>query len=108
MNRRNFVSCSAANMLMLGLAPSVWAMGEKQDGKDYDAAKISPTVVDKIGNHSIQELRDFHQKELDEQYIALWDKYGIDWKYGGFTPDYDKNGNPVADKKEMYYIRRGI
>ena len=101
MNRRNFVSCSAANMLMLGLAPSVWAMGEKQDGKDYDAAKISPTVVDKIGNHSIQELRDFHQKELDEQYIALWDKNGIDWKYGGVIPYWGGKGNFVGGKKEM-------
>lgn len=92
-----------AHALVLSAAPTVWAMGENRDGKDYSTAVLSPTIVDKIGSRTIRELRDFHQKELDEEYLPGWEKNGIDWEYGGFMPSWETTTN-----KQMYYLGRGI
>jgi len=108
MKRRFFVSHAAVQLLTLSALPKVWAMGEDKDLKDYGTARISPTVVDKIGDRTLRELRDFHQKELDEKYIAFWDKQGIDWDYGGFASFLDDKGNYTLDRKEMYWLGRGI
>ncbi|MCD6307682.1 MAG: AGE family epimerase/isomerase [Candidatus Latescibacteria bacterium] len=107
MRRRHFIT-NMMQGLALSAAPSAWAMGEDRDGNDYGAAKLSPTVVDKIGSHTIRELRDFHQRELDEEYLPVWEKHGIDWEYGGFMPYWDKDGNYTTTNKEMYYMGRGI
>ena len=108
MQRRTFLSNALTQALALGAAPAVWAMGEDRDGKDYGTAILSPTVVDKIGDHTIRQLRDFHQRELDEEYIPVWEKHGIDWEYGGFMPYWDESGNYTTTNKEMYYMGRGI
>ena len=84
MRRRNFISNMAAQICALSAVPSVWAMGEDRDGNDYGTAKVSSTVVNKIGDNTLKELRDFHQKEVDEEFLGFWDKNGIDWEYGGF------------------------
>ena len=108
MKRRAFISNLALEALALSAVTPVWAMGEDKNGKDHGTASVSPTVVDKIGKWTLHELRDFHQKELDEEYVALWDKNGIDWEYGAFIPYWDEQGNFTTDIKEMYYMGRGI
>jgi len=108
MQRRTFISAVTANALAIAMSPYALAMGQKQDGSDYGTAKISPTVVDKIGSRTIRELRDLHQQEIDTQYIPVWEYRGIDWEYGGFMPYWDKDGNYTTTNKEMYYLGRGI
>jgi len=108
MNRRHFIGQTAVQALALSATSAVWAMGEKRNGEDYGTAAVSPTVVKKIGDRSLQDLRNSHQKELDEEYIALWDKHGIDWEYGGFMPSWNKDGTYRTTNKEMYYLGRGI
>ncbi|MFC1539745.1 AGE family epimerase/isomerase [Candidatus Latescibacterota bacterium] len=108
MDRRNFISNIALGSFAFSGSSTIRAMGQDSDNKDYGVASLSPTVVDKIGNFTLQELRDYHQKELDEQYIALWDKYGIDWEFGGVIPYWDENGNFTSDIKEMYYLGRAL
>lgn len=83
-------------------------MGENKDGKAFAVSSISPTVITKIGRNSLQELRNFHQIELDEEYLGFWDRYGIDREYGGFMPNVDADGNYTSTDKAMYYQGRGI
>lgn len=89
MNRRNFIQSLAA--------PPLAALGANE------------TVTRELAGKSLEELRDFHRRELFSEYIALWDKSGIDWQYGGFFPEANVEGDPrkVTDK-EMYYQGRGL
>ncbi len=108
MKRRYFISNMAAQLCALSAIPSVWAMGEDRDGNEYGTAKVSPTVVTKIGDSTLRELRDFHQKELDEEFLGFWDNQGIDWEYGGFYTYHDYDDKQDSPNKEMYYLGRGI
>lgn len=91
MNRRNFMQSLAA------ATPVTAAWG------------AADTQATGLAGKSLQELRDFHKRELFTEYIGLWDKSGIDWQYGGFFPEANVEGNPnkVTDK-EMYYQGRGL
>ena len=63
----------------------------------------------RLAGQSLAELREFHRRELFNEYIALWDKSGIDWQYGGFFPEANVAGDPTKDtSKEMYYQGRGL
>ena len=108
MDRRHFISSAALNAIAFSGASSARAIGQDKNNEDYGTAILSPTVVDKIGDHTLRELRDFHQKELDEEYIALWANNGIDWEYGGVIPYWDENGEFTSDIKEMYYLGRAL
>ena len=108
MQRRHFLSQTAMQLGGLSIAPSVLAMGQDRENKDYGTSAISPTVVDRIGKNSLKKLRNFHQKELDNEYLGFWDNNGIDWEYGGFYTYHDNDFEPDSSDKEMYYIGRGI
>ena len=108
MKRRHFMSNLTLQAFALSTASSVLAMGEDRNNQNYGTARVSPTIIDRIGAWSLKKLRDFHQTELDNEYIALWDKNGTDWEYGGVIPYWDENGNFTTDIKEMYYLGRGL
>ncbi len=108
MKRRDFMSGVALNALVLSSASTVLAMGENRENQQYGIATLSPTIVDRIGEYTIKELRDFHQKELEEEFIARWDKEGIDREYGGVYTFRDNGFDPDSPDKEMYYLGRGI
>lgn len=89
MNRRNFVQTLAAPPLAAWAAPD--------------------TPTRELAGQSLAQLRDFHKQELFSEYIALWDKSGIDWQYGGFFPEANVTGDPTkVTDKEMYYQGRGL
>jgi N-acylglucosamine 2-epimerase len=73
------------------------------------ATAVGQTATRELAGKSLEELRDFHRRELFAEYIAPWDKSGIDWQYGGFFPEANVEGDPskVTDK-EMYYQGRGL
>ncbi len=113
MNRRRFMAGVAAELSIVPISRIVWAMGEDKNGKDYGTAKISHTVVDRIGDLTLQELRDFHRKELDEDYLGYWKEHGIDWEFGGVMPYRElMKGMPYLAKhyylKQMYFQGRAI
>ena len=58
--------------------------GGNQKGENYDISTVNKTVVTEIAGHSLKELRDFHKRDLFDEYIKLWDWRGIDREYGGF------------------------
>jgi N-acylglucosamine 2-epimerase len=113
LRRRRFV---IDTLTVLGLAPvgrAAWAMGEKRDGTDYGAAGVCPTVIDRLAGKSLQELRDFHQRELDVDYLGFWKDHGIDWKDGGVMPYRElMKGMPYLARhyylKQMYFQGRGL
>ena len=108
MKRRVFISNVAAQALVLSTARSLWAVGENGKGENYELASVNKTAVTEIMGHPLKEMRDFHKRELFEEYIKLWDWRGIDQKYGGFLPYYDADGNYTTTDKEMYYQGRGL
>jgi len=129
MDRRYFMKNLTAQALALSAAGPVWAMGEKQNGENYGTHSTSEKVVTRLAGMSLDELRIFHQKELDEEYLPVWDDRRIDRKYGGFMPyneaekryvpywkgristDTTEQTNDLIfnlTNKEMYYQGRGI
>ena len=113
LKRRQFILSA---LMPLGLAPlggAAWAMGEDKEGQDYGAARLSQTIVDRIGDRTLQELRDLHQRELDKDYLGYWEKHGIDRENGGVMPYRELlKGMPYLAKhyylKQMYFQGRAL
>jgi N-acylglucosamine 2-epimerase len=75
----------------------------------YGSSTVNKTTITAIGSQPLEKLRDFHKRELSEEYIKLWDKSGIDRQYGGFFPEANEEGDPAkVTDKEMYYQGRGL
>ena len=83
MHRRNFLSAFSASACSVLSSHNVFAMGEDKDGNDYTASTKSATVVDTLAGRSLKEMREFHQREIDEEYLGFWNKHGIDWNGDG-------------------------
>ena len=113
MKRRSFISTLAFNGLALSILPRAWAMGSDGDGLKYGTAKFSHTIVNNLAGMSLKKLRDFHQNELDNDYLGYWKDHGIDWKYGGVMPYRElMKGMPYLAKhyylKQMYFQGRAL
>ena len=66
-------------------------------------------VITALGGQPLEQLRDFHKRELAAEYIALWDRSGIDRQYGGVFPEDNQEGDPRRNTdKEMYYQARAL
>lgn len=112
-NRRRFILHTVMPLGLLPLGQIAWAMGKDREGKDYGTARLSRTVVDRLGDRTLQELRDFHQRELDEDYLGYWKEHGIDWEHGGVMPYRElMKGMPYLAKhyylKQMYFQGRAL
>lgn len=108
MRRREFIAGITAPAIAAATAGRAFAVGENRKNEQYGPSAVKKASVSGVGGKSFQELRDFHRKELDQEYIKLWDKSGIDWEYGGFFPDVNADGAPKYTEKEMYYQGRGL
>jgi N-acylglucosamine 2-epimerase len=108
MRRRTFLGSFAAPVAAFpALGGAVAADGKGDD--PYGSSTVNKTTITAIGAQSLEKLRDFHKRELSEEYIKLWDKSGIDRQYGGFFPEANEEGNPAkVTDKEMYYQGRGL
>ncbi len=113
MKRRNFLSKLVINGLTFSILPQVWATPKDEDDLVYGIAAQSHTVVNRIAGMSLRELRDFHLKELNNDYLGYWKDHGIDWKYGGVMPYRElMKGMPYLAKhyylKQMYFQGRAM
>lgn len=108
MKRRSFITNLAAQAAALSTAGSLWAMGQKQNGEDYDVHSGHETRITKLAGMSLEELRDFHHKEIEDEYLPIWDDRRVDRKYGGVRPYLNDDGSYRKDYKEMYYLGRAI
>ena len=109
MRRRSFLTTIAAPGVSLWCDNKAWATGENKNNKPYGVSQVNKSAIKEIGGKSLEELRDFHRRELSEEYIKLWDKSGIDWQYGGVFPLVNMEGDPAkVTDKEMYYQGRAL
>ena len=105
MKRRNFLSNLAVGGLTAGagsgLIPhkkrnSVGSVHRKGKGVDsnptepggakpYDFFRTGPShTLKKIGSRTSEEIRQHFQKELFDDTVPYWEKYGVDRQYGGY------------------------
>jgi len=109
MKRRDFISNVIVNAAALSMATRAMAMGENQKGEVYGAHTKCNSVIKDLAGMSLEEMRDFHLKDLREGYLPYWDgTVRVDEKYGGFMPYLKKDGTHVDTIKRMYYQGRGI
>ena len=71
MKRRRFIESFSTLAALCSSGKYVWAVGERDNDDNYGTSETCPTKVNRIGKHTLAQLRDFHHKELDEKYIAL-------------------------------------
>ncbi len=89
MHRRSFLRASAGGSLVLpgsGMAAPEW----------------------KIGDYSLEKLRQRYQYDLFEDYLPFVDKYVIDHELGGFMCTTDRDGTNLDKNKRTWYEGRGI
>jgi len=108
MERRSFIRTMASSTLALSAAGPAWAVGQKQDGEDFDVHPGSETRVTRIADQSLDELKAFHINEIENEYLPIWDERRVDHKYGGVRPYLNKDGSYRMEHKEMYYLGRAI
>jgi N-acylglucosamine 2-epimerase len=109
MRRRGFIAGMSVPAIALAAAGNARAVSENGKNERIAASAVKPAAVTSIGGKTLQELRDFHRKELFDEYIALWLKSGIDWEYGGSFPEANPTGDPSkSTDKEMYYQGRAL
>ncbi len=109
MRRRAFMRNLAAQALALSAAGgNAWAVCQKQDGTDYDVHSSSETRVTRLGGMSLEELKEFHINEIENEYLPCWDERRVDHEYGGVRPYLNDDGTYQKDYKEMYYLGRAI
>ena len=103
MKRRSFIGKSA------GTAGALAALSgcEGNTGK-----KVSQTphrgTIGKIGDKTLEELREQYRIDLLDDFLPFLEKYVIDHQYGGFMTNTDRKGNNVTKKKGSTTEGRGI
>ena len=64
---------------------------------------------ERIGTHTLGELRDHYRGYLFDEYLPFWDRHGIDHERGGFVCALDHDGSRVGKPvKNMWYQGRGL
>ncbi|NND06845.1 MAG: hypothetical protein HKN87_10740 [Saprospiraceae bacterium] len=109
MQRRKFFSDLAIQGIGLSAFPFWMTIGQKQNGSDYGAT-MSGTPIQKIGNWTLEEVRDIFKKEFFERNLPIWETGVVDWEYGGYipktTPYFDNQGRLVSTYKRLYHQGR--
>lgn len=106
MRRRSFISHIALQTFALSVPGTLYAMGENREGKQFGTSSRQNKTITKIGNRSLEDIREVFRHELFDITLPLWKKDGVDWKYGGYLPHIDENGNITTTNKSLYYQGR--
>jgi N-acylglucosamine 2-epimerase len=62
----------------------------------------------RIGDLTLQELRDEYHADLFDDYVPFWDKHGTDHEYGGFMCTLDHDGTQIDTNKNGWHQGRGL
>lgn len=57
---------------------------------------------------SFEQLRDRYRRELFDEQLPFWDRFGIDHEHGGFCCLLDYDGRRVSDEKFTWFQGRGL
>jgi hypothetical protein len=71
-----------------------------------DSEKESSEAM--IGSLAVVELLEFHQRELQQEFLPQWQEGRVDLQYGGFLPDYDPTDRRARYRKNTYDQGRGL
>lgn len=109
MKRRKFVTTLGAQGLMLsGLGPLL-AVGEKCDRTNYGTNSNKERIT-KIGEWSLQDIRDIFHEEFYKNNLPIWRKHVVDWEYGGYIPHVSPYVNLAGEleftDKRLYHQAR--
>lgn len=102
-SRRNFIKGNAVaglGALAFGSVNQSCAGGEQM---------TNDNVVAKIGDWTLQELRDKLHAELFDQFIPNMDRYAIDHEFGGVMCSLDvRTGELTNMEKTAWFVGRGL
>src|SRR5690606_24687687 len=102
-SRRNFIKGNAVvglGALAFG-APNQSCAGNEREAND--------NVITKIGDWTLQELKDKLHAELFDQFIPNMDQYAIDHEYGGVMCSLDvRTGELTNMEKTAWFVGRGL
>ncbi len=57
---------------------------------------------------SFEQLRDCYRRELFDEQLPFWDRFGIDHELGGFCCSLDYDGTRVNEEKFVWFQGRGL
>ena len=57
---------------------------------------------------SLEQLRERYRRELFDEQLPFWDRFGIDHELGGFCCALDYDGTRVNDEKFVWFQGRGL
>ncbi len=107
MDRRCFFSSSACFSLIGPAITFSQTFGGDKKGTAYDADPNGPELK-RIGDRSLVELLEFHERELEGEYLKVWNNRGIDHEFGGLIRRWNENGAFTSDVKNLYDLGRGL
>jgi len=111
MRRREFISHAAAGGLALAARQNLRGRGtSKTAGCHHSPVSFRNDMnwpnhardVGHIGRYSVAELRTYFQKELVEDTIPYWEKFGVDREFGGYLVARKKDGTYPTTDKDLY------
>ena len=111
MRRREFFSHVAAGGLALaaghplrgGQPPETTGRRSSSIFLREEAKRPGPAQdVTHIGRYPLAELQAYFRKELDEDTIPYWEKYGVDREFGGYLVADKKDGTYPTTDKDLY------
>ncbi|MDP6777316.1 MAG: AGE family epimerase/isomerase [Candidatus Latescibacteria bacterium] len=65
-------------------------------------------VRETLAGFSPESLRDQYRADLFDDYLAFWDRHGIDREHGGFMCSLDHDGTQVSTDKNGWHQGRGL
>ncbi len=104
MKRRKFLAGSAlaTPAMLLGVNACTSKNPEKP------SAAATGAAADKIAGQSPAKLLEQYRYYLYDDFLPFMDKYVIDYKYGGFMCNTDRDGTNITQNKTAWYEGRGI
>lgn len=106
-SRREFFNKSALGGLGLLAAAGTPGCGRRAEGPAGAGGRLA--TINKIGEMSLEQLRDQYRAELYDNFIPNMDRYAIDHEYGGVMCSMDiRTGELENMNKTAWYVGRGL
>ena len=103
MKRRSFFGTSAGTIAALSGAAGC----ERKTGEASKGA-LSVTENGKLAGFTLEELREEYRYDLFDDYISFIYKHVVDYEYGGFMCNTDRDGTRITTNKRTRFEGRGI
>jgi mannose/cellobiose epimerase-like protein (N-acyl-D-glucosamine 2-epimerase family) len=103
MKRRQFLGAAVGAGSLLTALPGC-STGEKQRA----AGKLKAVEDGQLAGLSLKALREQYWSDLFDDFLPFMERYVIDYEYGGFMCNADRDGTRVSTDKSIWFEGRGI